>query len=293
MRYLDRVHPICAFVYFVSVLVVAMVTMHPVVVGLCFLTGVSLYGTLCGGRRLLKSLGWSLPMMVLVALLNPILSHKGSTVVLFLNDTPITLESIVFGVTFALMIAAVFYWFACYSEIMTSDKFIYLFGRMIPKLSLLLSMTLAAIPRLKRQYREIDDAQRALAPETDDGAVAKLRRGGSVFSALVSRALEGSIETADSMRARGYGLRGRTAYTIFRFTASDAVVLVLTLLLVSAVLVLTLVGDVNYAYYPTLGTVGHGAADLALYAALTLLCGGSILMEVKETILWHTLRSSI
>jgi energy-coupling factor transport system permease protein len=95
------------------------------------------------------------------------------------------------------------------------------------------------------------------------------------------------------MRARGYGLRGRTAYTIFRFTASDAVVLVLTLLLASAVLVLTLVGDVNYAYYPTLGTVGHGAADLALYAALTLLCGGSILMEVKETILWHTLRSSI
>lgn len=293
MRYLDRLHPVCAFVYFVSVIVVAMVTMHPVVVAVCFLTGSALYGTLCGGRRLVRSLGWSVPMMLLIALLNPILSHKGETVLLFLNDAPITLESVVFGATFALMVAAVFYWFACYSEIMTSDKFIYLFGRIIPKLSLLLSMTLAAIPKLKRQYREIDDAQRALAPEADDGAVAKLRRGVSVFSALVSRALEGSIETADSMRARGYGLRGRTAYSIFRFTASDAVLLAVTLALAVTVVALALVGGVDYAYYPTLGAVGRGPADLFLYAALILLCGGSILMEVKETILWHTLRSSI
>ena len=293
MRYLDRVHPVCAFVYFVSVIAVTMITMHPVVVSLCFLMGVSLYGVLCGGRRLLKSLGWSVPMMLLVALLNPILSHKGSTVLLFLNDTPITLESTVYGAVFALMIAAVFYWFGCYSEIMTSDKFIYLFGRLIPKLSLLLSMTLAAIPRLKRQYREIDDAQRTVTPDADGSVTAKLRRGTSVFSALVSRALEGSIETADSMRARGYGLRGRTAYSIFRFTAADAATLTITLLLAATTLTLLVVGSADYSYYPTLGRIGLSLKDLALYAAPTLLCTGAILMEVKETVSWHILRSSI
>lgn len=293
MRYLDRCHPACAFVYFLSVIAIAMMSMHPVVVTLCFVFGISLYGVLCGGRRLLKSLGWSVPMMLLITLLNPILSHKGSTVLLFLNDTPITLEATVYGGVSALMIAAVFYWFACYSAIMTSDKFIYLFGRVIPKLSLLLSMTLAAIPRLKRQYREIDDAQRALAPDADGGVTVRLRRGTRVISALTSRALEGSIETADSMRARGYGLRGRTAYSIFRFTASDAWGLTLTLLLAVATVLLLFVGGVDYSYYPALGSIGHGARDLALYAALTLLLGGSILMEVKETILWHTLRSNI
>ena len=293
MRYLDRVHPIGAFVYFAAVIVVAMLTMHPVVVSICYLTGLSLYGVLCGTRRLVKSLGFSVPMMLLVALLNPILSHKGSTVLLFLNDTPITLESVVFGAVFGLMIAAVFYWFASYSEVMTSDKVIYLFGRVIPRLSLLLSMTLSAIPRLKRQYREIDDARRALDPDADGGVSAKLHRGAGVFSALVSRALEGSIETADSMRARGYGLRGRTAYSIFRFTAWDAAWLALTLVLLSAVVLLLTVGGVGYSYYPALGQIGYTATDATLYAALTLLCGISILMEVKETILWHILRSKV
>ncbi len=293
MRYLDRVHPICAFVYFLSVIVIAMVTMHPVVVSLCFLSGISLYGTLCGGRRLLKSLAFSLPMALFIALLNPILSHRGSTPLLFLNDTPITLESVVYGAVFGVMVAAVFYWFACYSEIMTSDKYIYLFCRVIPRLSLLLSMTLAAIPRLKRQYREIDDAQRAVASDADEGGADRLRRGTRVFSALVSRALEGSIETADSMRARGYGLRGRTAYSIFRFTASDAAALVVTLLLAGATLTLVFVGGVDYSFYPMLGRIGLSATELTLYAALTLLCAGAILMEVKETVLWHILRSSI
>ena len=41
------------------------------------------------------------------------------------------------------MLAAVALWFSCLSAVMTSDKFIYLFGRVIPALSLLLSMILS------------------------------------------------------------------------------------------------------------------------------------------------------
>lgn len=293
MRYLDRLHPVCAFVYFACVIAVSMLTQHPAVVTVCALMGMTLYGVLCGARRLLTSLKLSLPLFVLMALLNPIFSHKGSTVVLFLNDNPVTLEATVYGIFSAAMLVAVLYWFACLGEIMTSDKLIYLFGRIIPRLSLLLSMTLAAVPRLRRQYREILDAQMATGLWNDESYTARLRLRLLAVSALTSRALEGSIDTADSMRARGYGLRGRTAYSLYRFTPSDAVVLALTLVLGGTVAALSLVGAADFSYYPVLGFVPLATETWVMEAALLLLCGIPILMEVKEMISWHISRSNI
>lgn len=44
---------------------------------------------------------------------------------------PLTLESIAYGCAAAVMLVAVLFWFSCYNEVMTSDKFMYLFGRII------------------------------------------------------------------------------------------------------------------------------------------------------------------
>lgn len=42
-----------------------------------------------------------------------------------------------------------------------------------------------------------------------------------MLSILVTWALENAIETSDSMRSRGYGLHGRTAFSIYRLTRRD------------------------------------------------------------------------
>ena len=51
------------------------------------------------------------------------------------------------------MLASVVLWFSSYNEVMTSDKFVYLFGRVIPALSLVLSMSLRFIPKFKAQMQ--------------------------------------------------------------------------------------------------------------------------------------------
>lgn len=288
MSYLDRLHPVCALTYFAAVLLVAMLTMHPVIVMLCLVSGMTLYGMLCGGKRLVGSLRLSLPLMLVMAVLNPLFSHKGSTVLLFINDRPVTLEATVYGAVSALMIAAVFYWFMCMSRIMTSDKVMALFGRVSPKLSLLLSMTLSAIPRIKRQYREINEAC-----DEPQGAAERLRQGGRCLFAVTSRMLEGSIDTADSMRARGYGLRGRTSYSMYRFSRVDLGAMTVILTLGGATVTLVLIGGAEFSYYPRLSSLSCEPTAPTLYILTALLTGSSILMEVKEWITWHILRSTI
>ena len=44
-----------------------------------------------------------------------------------------------------------------------------------------------------------------------------------MVSILVTWALENAIETADSMKSRGYGLKGRTAFSIYRFNRRDKI----------------------------------------------------------------------
>ena len=70
-----------------------------------------------------------LPVCLLAAAANPLFSHAGATMLFYLKDgNPVTLESIVYGLASGLMLAGVISWFSVFHEVMTSDKFMFLFG---------------------------------------------------------------------------------------------------------------------------------------------------------------------
>lgn len=148
----SRYHPVVNFLFFALVLVFSMVLMHPVCL-LISLLGAVLYVIQLNGRKGLRlSLRIALPVMLLAALVNPAFNHAGMTILTYLpTGNPLTLESILYGLAAGCMLCAVLLWFVCYNRVLTSDKFVYLFGRVIPALSLVLSMTLRFVPRFKQQ----------------------------------------------------------------------------------------------------------------------------------------------
>ena len=103
---------------------------------------------------------YMLPLLLMAAIVNPAFNHEGGTLLTYLpSGNPLTLESIVYGLAAATMLIAVIIWFSCYTEVMTSDKFVYLFGRIIPALSLVLSMTLRFVPKFKAQIKVVSEVQ--------------------------------------------------------------------------------------------------------------------------------------
>lgn len=118
-------------------------------------------------------------------------------------------------------LCAVIMWFTCYQEVMTSDKFLYLFGKPFPGTSLLITMTLRFIPQLQQNRREIRQSQAMLQEE----GTRLLQRLGSALrnlSVLLTMSMEAAVETADSMKSRGYGAKRRTTFHLFRFDGRDA-----------------------------------------------------------------------
>ena len=267
-------HPAVNFLYFALVLACSMTLMHPACL-LISLAGACCYVTrLCGLRELGRSAHWLVPMALLAALVNPAFVHQGVTILTYLpSGNPLTLESILFGLASALLLAAVVLWFRCFGEVMTSDKFIYLFGRIIPALSLVLSMTLRFVPRFRRQFRTVAQAQRFMGRDTENGSL--LRRGRNamkVFSILVTWSLESAIDTADSMRSRGYGQPGRTAFALYRLDDRDRSLLLWLgfcgLYLLSGVLS----GGLYFQYYPLLLGAPAQPLTVSFFAVYLLLC---------------------
>lgn len=138
-----------------------------------------------------------------MALLNPMFNHYGVTMLYYVKSSGnwITLEALVYGVVLGAVMFVVIQWFSCYNKVMTTDKFIYLFGRIIPALSLILSMALRFVPRFTAQLKVIRSGQKAMGRDVSEGSLfARIRHGLNMLSILVTWALENAIETSDSMQ---------------------------------------------------------------------------------------------
>ena len=293
MHSFERFHPIVNFTYFLAVILFSMIFMNPVCLGislgLSFLTAIDMKGRSMLGFGL-KVL---LPVMVLTALINPAFNHRGVTLITYLpGGNPLTLESILFGLAASAMIGSVICWFSCYNRIMTSDRFIYLFGRVIPSLSLIFSMILRFVPRFGAQIKRIYGAQKALYGEEGENLRGRARSGLRSFSAMIDWALENSIQISDSMKSRGYGQRRRTAFSIFTFERRDGVSLLLILALSAYILVGKGLGAVDYRYFPDFQAVTGGVYTATVFLAYGMLCAFPLLIDIRERIQWNVLESN-
>ena len=218
-------HPLLNFFYFGVVLLFTMFDQHPVFMAISYAGAVS-YGVLINGwsKTLKQSLLFTLPGLLLIGLMNPMFNHYGVTMLYYVESSGnwITLEALVYGLILGGVMFVVIQWFSCYNKVMTTDKFVYLFGRIIPALSLVLSMALRFVPRFLTQLKVIRNGQKAMGRDVSEGSLLnRIKYGLQMLSILITWALENAIETSDSMRSRGYGLRGRTAFSIYRFTKRD------------------------------------------------------------------------
>lgn len=292
MKALDAYNPITVAVYFLSVAGIAMFCAHPVLLCIALLGAIAL----CAMRRDVKRmrthlLFWGL--FALTALLNPLFSRHGATVLAVLGNKPLSLEALLWGLTSAGAILTTLYLFASFSAIMQSDKLLYLFGALSPRLSLILSMGLRYISLLSEQWRKIKQTQTALGLYKQDNVIDRVHGSLRIFWVLLGWALENGIVTAGSMSARGYGTGKRTHYTIFTFTRRDALYLSLTLALLAGTVVPMALGALDFAFYPTLHLTHTGALSYLGYVSYCALVALPIIIETEDAVKWKYLRSKI
>ncbi len=290
---LQAIHPAVSLLYFTAVIVFAMFLMNPVCLTLSLLCSAATAVVLNGRKTVLFALKVILPLALLAIVINPFVNHRGVTVLGYLPwNNPLTLESILFGVASAVMLSSTVLWFSSFHTVMTSDKLVFLFGKTLPALGLMLSMSLRFVPKFNAELREVRNAQRLLFPEKS-GLIPRIKSAVRVLSVMISRALEDSLETADSMKARGYGLKGRTAYSRYRMTGQDWFLLSVTIVLTAAIAVFCFCKTARFRYYPSVTQLKSAADTFIFYGTYAVLLLIPLILTVGEGIRWRKYESNI
>ncbi|HWQ71214.1 MAG TPA: energy-coupling factor transporter transmembrane component T [Desulfitobacteriaceae bacterium] len=288
-RAFSAVHPLVSFSFFLIIIVFTLLLLHPVFTGIS-LTAALVFSWLLHGRKGVKfSLVFCIPMFLLIALANPLFNHRGKTVLFYLRDNPVTLEAVLYGLCAAASLIAVVLWFSCYSKVITSDKFLYLFAKAAPTVALLITMTLRMIPQLKTQLTVVTSAQQAIGLDARSGnVVQRIKRSMRIVSILLSWSMEDGIETADSMKARGYGLKNRTTFSLFKFDKRDGLFLTVVAVLTGTCFAGYFLGLGTMRFYPSVAALKVSGPAVGLYTVFGVLAFLPMIFELRESLKWHS-----
>lgn len=218
----ERCHPAVNFIYFTSVILGMIAFRHPIFLGISFLCAVA-YSIRRNRWRGAIFDAVLVPAAVAYALYYGSYHHFGLTDLgtNFVGNH-MTLESLVYGLVLGFVAAGVMVWLSCVYSVFTTDKVVYLFGRVSPRLSLFLAVLLRMVPRIKAEARRINKASQGIGRGAGQGNLfARARNCIAIFSMLISWTIGALATASESMRARGSVLRGRTAFSIYRFDNRD------------------------------------------------------------------------
>lgn len=314
----SRYHPVVNLIFYLLVLGTTMFQMS---VGLVFISLFSavVYYFMLKKTEGLKYCAVVVGIIIVSAIINPLFSHKGGTLLFYLfTGNPVTLESIIYGLISAIIIGAMLLWFSTFNQVMGVERILGAIGKVLPNVSLLITMIMRFIPQYtrhqrkvsmvnkvnKRNYGEkinllnrektekenvIEARKRQKKKNGIDKIIDSIKEGSRTFSITITWALENSIYTADSMKARGFGTGRRTNYSNYKFQKRDYL-LMGWLVILWLVVVFSLEREKVYTYYYPFIQVKN---NVVVYLIYGLLCLTPVLINVKEEIRWLILKSRI
>ncbi len=280
MRF-DSYHPTINFVFFVSVICFTILFKHPVFIAISYVTGF-VYSIKLNRIKGLVFNAVLIPFIAAFAFYYSQFEHFGVT---NLGQTAIgnavTLEALVFGLAIGTIIASVIMWLSCVHAVVTADKVIYLMGRIAPRLSLFISIILRMGPKIKERASKINTAQKAIGRGTKQGnVIRRVQNAVRLLSIVTTWTMENFVESSDSMRSRGYALKGRTAFSIYRFDNRDRGFVIVIFCAFTVILAGYALDQMRILYDPQIIINPVTSLSYVFYAAYASLCLLPIMLQI-------------
>ena len=212
IKALKRAHPVIVFLYFLSMFLFVMFSRHP---WMTAVQTVCVFVMYLFHKRSIKKL---LPYVIIIgitAVTNPLFVPRGRTIWYADAYIRITKEAFLYGIHYGCILADCLILFSIFQLYFKKEQWIYLSGKLFPKLGVIVSMAFGLVPRYKEQAKKIVKARKFLKNEN------KISTMMHTVSMETTWAFESSMDQLDSMNARGYGMTKRTHFHLFQWERKD------------------------------------------------------------------------
>ncbi len=266
-------HPAVNLIYFTAVMYGMICFRHPVFLAVSFLSAVA-YSIKRNGIKAAVFDAVLLPLTGVFALYYSTYNHFGVTVIEqnFIGNS-ITLESLIYGAIIGLTVSGVMVWFSCVYSVFTTDKVVYLFGKASPKLSLFLSILLRMVPRIKNEAKKINTAQRGIGRGINQGNIfSRIRNCIRIFSIIITWTIDSLSLQSKSMQSRGSLLRGRKAFSIYRFDNRDRAYVIAMFACITLTVMGVMLKQTEIVYDPKIIITPITSMSFVFYVGYAVLC---------------------
>lgn len=297
-QYFHHFHPLFIFLYFCFVLTIIMFSVNPIIRVIALVIGLMTQWRLVEGEQVKRDFKLFFLILIISTVGNFLFVHTGRTILFEwgLRASKVyrfTFESLFYGFSFGIMMCSIMIWFRLFSHSFDSEKILYLFGKRMPKLSLVLSMILRFIPLYQKEVDNIKLAQKGIGLSNESKDRNKLEKEYQTFLSLFGWSLERAIITSDSMNSRGYGLKNRTQYQAYSIQKRDIGLALSALILLSGIYYCSASGGFSFYYYPKVNLNIEENTSLIGYISLLILLSLPLLIELKERVRWTYLEWKI
>lgn len=203
-------------------LLIVLSTTNPVYKALVLAAALVALAAAPGARHLRGLFTWVAAIALVAVALNFVSAHVGDTVLFALPASipalggPYTLEALAFGASSGLTIGAAILAGAPLSVLLEPDEVIDALPASLARTGASIAASLNLVPELATSFVEVSEAQR-LRGWRPRGP----RSWSEVIVPVVLTSIEGSIQLAESMEARGYGSGPRTPMQSTRLVTKD------------------------------------------------------------------------
>jgi len=259
-------HPAVSLAYFTGFFLLIFLYAHPVFIVTGFVCAGLQAAYHIGLRYFAGKIKLTFLFCLLLALLNPLLNHRGAHILFYLFQKPVTLEAAAYGAYMMFLLMTMFALFIDINQTVGTGKLLYIFSRAAPQTSFIVSMSMRYSSFLKREAADYLGVQRTRDVDASEGKSNKLKRAGVVVAGFCALTLEKGMQIAESLRAREYGKTKRTLYASYLFTGLDAVFLASCLMLCIAGTVFALTGAGSFDYFRGLSDWRLDLTDMCAYS---------------------------
>lgn len=274
-------HPAVNLIYFIAVIFGMITFQHPIFLSISFLCAF-VYSVKRNGLKALIFNIALLPLIGAYALYYSSYTHFGVTVLSknFIGNN-ITLESLVYGMVLGLIIAGCMIWFSCVYSVFSSDKVVYLFGKLSPRFSLFLAIILRMVPRIKKEAKKINMAQHGIGKSISQGnLIERIRNCIRIVSILITWTIDSLSSVSESMQSQGSNLRGRTAFSIYRFDNRDRLYVIVMFTCMTVTMMGFTLTQTDMIYNPRLIMTPITSMSWLFYIGYTIFCMMPLILEL-------------
>lgn len=285
---MNKLHPLTAFCYYAGAVTMLILFQHPAFLLAGFALVLLVNFSQDRFRGLRRWLFFMVSSGLLILIVNPLFNERGRNVLFEIGEHRVTLEAVTLGGMSALSITGIIALFVSYNEIMTPNKLLFLFAKVMPQFAVLLMLTLRFIPLMRIRLGEIAAVQASKGISAASGKLRDRATNGMLYiQTLLVFSLEEAIQTADSMKARGYGSGKRSAYHHFRFRKLDW----FSLFFLALAFLYAIYGRMNgwgqLTVYPVMERIFLQGQEHGILVSFLIFLAFPLLIELKGAFRWR------